>query len=105
MFKIVKRLLGIAETTDYKRLVEEGAKIIDVRTPEEYLSGHIPASINIPLSLLSRKIGRIGKDKQIILCCRSGMRSNSARSVLLSLGYVHVYDGGSWNSLMAKVNR
>jgi rhodanese-related sulfurtransferase len=103
MFEIVKRLFGIAGTTEYKRLVEEGAKIIDVRTPEEYHSGHIPDSINIPLSLLSRKIGKVGKEEQIILCCRSGMRSNSARSVLLSLGYVHVYDGGSWISLMTKV--
>jgi phage shock protein E len=103
MLEKIKKFLGIAATTDYKRLVDEGAKIIDVRTPAEYSSGHIPESINIPLSLLSKKVGKIGKNKQIILCCASGMRSNSAKVVLLSLGYLHVHDGGSWNRLLAKI--
>jgi len=103
MFQKIKNLLGISPTTDYKQLVDEGARIIDVRTPTEYSTGHIPNSINIPLSLLSKKIGRVGKDEQIILCCASGMRSSSAKGALLSLGYHNVHDGGSWNSLMAKI--
>jgi phage shock protein E len=103
MFETIKKLLGIAATTDYKRLVDEGAKIIDVRTPSEYASGHIPNSVNIPLSLLSKRIGKVGKDQQIILCCASGMRSGSARNALLSMGYRNVHDGGSWARLMTKV--
>ena len=103
MIERIKKLFRNRASTDYKRLLDEGARIVDVRTPTEYSGGHIPESINIPLSLLSRKIRRIGKNEQIILCCASGMRSGSAKATLLSLGYRNVHDGGSWNSLMAKI--
>jgi|SRR5688572_13040985 phage shock protein E len=103
MFKKIKKLLGIERPTDFKRLFESGAKIIDVRTPSEYSAGHIPDSVNIPLNLLSKRIVKIAKDQQIILCCASGMRSSSARGELLSMGYLNVYDGGRWNSLLAKI--
>jgi phage shock protein E len=103
----IKKLLGISDeaVADYKSLVHGGAQIIDVRTPVEFSAGHIPNSINIPLNHLAKKITRVGKDRQIILCCRSGMRSASAKSMLLSMGYSHVHDGGSWSSLMKRINK
>lgn len=101
----IKRFLGLSSNvdTDYKTLVAQGAQIIDVRTPNEFSTGHIPNSINIPLTLLSKRIGRVSKDRQIILCCASGMRSASARTALLSMGYLHVYNGGSWDRLMNRI--
>jgi phage shock protein E len=101
----IRKWLGIGDVaaTDHKTLVQGGAQIIDVRTPAEFSTGHIPNSINIPLALITKKITRIGKDRQIILCCASGMRSASARSTLISLGYLHVYDGGSWSSLLKRI--
>jgi rhodanese-related sulfurtransferase len=101
----IKKFLGISASaeTDYKTLVQEGAQIIDVRTPAEFASGHIPNSINIPLTLLGKRILRVGKDKPIILCCASGMRSASARNSSQSMGYLHVYNGGSWNRLMSRI--
>lgn len=103
----IKKLLGISNepVTDYKKLVQGGAQIIDVRTPGEFSAGHIPNSINIPLNHLTKKIARVGKDRQIILCCASGMRSASARSTLRSMGYSHVHDGGSWSRLMKTINK
>lgn len=101
----IRKWLGIGNDaiTDYKALVHGGAQIIDVRTPAEFSAGHIPNSINIPLTHITKKISRLGKDRQIILCCASGMRSASARSALLSLGYLHVHDGGSWSNLMKRI--
>jgi rhodanese-related sulfurtransferase len=98
----IKEWLGITSQpeTDYKNLVETGAQIIDVRTPSEFSAGHIPNSINIPLTLLTKRITRVGKDRQIILCCASGMRSASAKNTLRSMGYQHVHNGGSWSRLM-----
>lgn len=101
----IRKWLGFTEKAkaDYKALVEAGAQIIDVRTPAEFSTGHIPNSINMPLTHLTKKIARLAKDKQIILCCASGMRSATGKSALLSMGYLNVHDGGSWNSLMNRL--
>ncbi|CAG0926163.1 unnamed protein product, partial [Notodromas monacha] len=88
---------------DYKQLIAEGAQIIDVRSPSEYKGGHIKGSINIPLPELSAKIGQIKKDKAVITCCASGMRSGSAKSMLQDKGYT-VYNGGGWASLRQKLS-
>ena len=101
----IKKWLGFAEEVeaDYKTLVEAGAQIIDVRTPAEFSTGHIPNSINIPLTLLTKRIVRHDKDRQIILCCASGMRIATARTTLLLMGYRFVHSGGSWNKLMNRI--
>jgi len=104
IIEIIRKWLGFAKDTDYKTLVETGAQIIDVRTPAEFSTGHIPNSTNIPLALLTKRIARHSKDSQIILCCASGMRSATARNTLLSMGYRFVYNGGSWNRLMSRIN-
>jgi rhodanese-related sulfurtransferase len=46
---------------------------------------------------------RIKKDIPLITCCASGMRSASAKSILLSKGYTEVYNGGGWASLQNKL--
>ena len=98
-----KNILGMSNT-DYKALMEEGAMIIDVRSPGEYAGGHIEGSVNIPLDRLENNLGKL-KDKQqhIITCCASGMRSGSAKSLLKSKGYENVYNGGGWSGLEAKL--
>ena len=78
--------------------------IVDVRTPQEFNSGHIKGSINIPVQSLSSQLKKIKKDKPVITCCASGMRSATAASVLKSAGFTEVYNGGGWNSLMNKLN-
>ncbi|MGZ5283038.1 MAG: rhodanese-like domain-containing protein, partial [Bacteroidia bacterium] len=44
------------------------------------------------------------KNKTIITCCASGMRSASAKSILAMNGYTNVYNGGSWSGLKSKIN-
>lgn len=96
---LIRKIFGLGPKTDYKELVQNGAVIIDVRTKGEFQSGHIQGSINIPLDELSGKLSKIKKDKCIITCCASGMRSASARSILKSKGYAEVYNGGGWMRL------
>lgn len=78
-------------------LIEQNAIIIDVRTLDEYNSGHIEGAINIPVD----NIDSINYDKNaiIILYCASGMRSTKAASILVDAGYtnVHNLDGGLIN--------
>lgn len=103
MLNILKSLFG-GTKTDYAQLVKDGAQIIDVRTPGEYASGHIKGSKNIPLNELQGKMKHIKKDKAVITCCASGMRSASAKGILKSNGYAEVYNGGGWSSLRSKIN-
>ncbi len=104
MIDALKKLLGIdAQSPDFKQLLGAGAQIVDVRSPGEYASGHIKGSVNIPLQTLSHQLGKLRKDKVVITVCASGMRSASAKSILLANGFKEVYNGGGWSSLKAKI--
>ena len=103
MFEAIKKLLGI-KTIDYAQLVNDGAIIVDVRTSAEFSTGHIKGSINIPVNSLSKNLAKLkAKNKPIITCCASGMRSASAKSILQSNSFSNVYNGGSWHSLNSKL--
>lgn len=79
--------------------VAEGAIVVDVRTPAEFKTGHIKGSINVPLDQVGSKIEFLRKkDKTVITCCRSGMRSGSAAMSLKSSG-IKALNGGSWQGL------
>jgi rhodanese-related sulfurtransferase len=99
MISFIKKLFGIGPSVDFGTLVENGAIILDVRTKQEYQAGHVKGSVNIPLNTLESNISKLKKDKPIITCCASGMRSASAKSILKSNGFAAVYNGGSWVSL------
>ena len=74
----------------------EAKTIIDVRTPGEFMGGHVAGSINIPLSDITTKLEQIKKMNQpIILCCASGGRSGQATMFLKQNG-VNCSNGGSW---------
>jgi phage shock protein E len=103
MFDSIKHLLGLAPKVNYSELVKNGAQIIDVRTPGEFKAGHIRGAVNIPLQTISSQMGRIKKDKPVITCCASGMRSASAKSILKSNGFEEVHNGGGWMSLQGKL--
>ncbi|NBV82802.1 rhodanese-like domain-containing protein [bacterium] len=63
------------------------AAVIDVRTPEEYQSGHYPNAINIPLDQIEANIPKLKSEKRsIIVYCRSGRRSGEAKSKLAAAG-------------------
>ena len=101
MLSFFKSLWGTK--VDMAQIINTGAQIIDVRTPAEYAGGHVKGSINIPLNELPRKLNAIKKDKPVITCCASGMRSASAATILKNNGYTEVYNGGSWLSVNRNV--
>jgi len=104
MINTLKQLLGFGPKTDFAALVKEGAIILDVRTKNEYETGHIKGSINIAVDTLQNNIGKLkDKTKPVITCCASGMRSASAKSILKSNGFTQVYNGGGWSSLQNKI--
>ncbi len=94
-FLVFKRL-GQMKPADAHRMVKEGAKLIDVRSPGEFSSGHLPGAINVPLQDLGSQVKKLGeKDKPVVLYCASGTRSAMARSTLKGLGFTQVFNLGS----------
>lgn len=104
MLETIKNMFGLGAKVDLAQLAKDGAIILDVRTKGEYTGGHIKESINISLDQLNANLSKLkDKNKTIITCCASGMRSTSAKSFLKSNGYSNVHNGGGWMSLQNKL--
>ena len=76
--------------------------ILDVRSKEEFDSGHIEGAYLVPVSELENRLAELPKDKPIIVYCRSGNRSTSAANILLEKGFKEIFNmtGGiiEWQS-------
>ena len=93
-------LFGGGPKVDVKGIIENGAVIVDVRTPGEFAGGHVKGSVNIPLDKIQNNITKIKNyRKPVVVCCASGMRSSNAKRILKGAGVEEVYDGGSWLNL------
>ncbi len=76
--------------------------LIDVRTPEEFASGHIDGSVNIPVEEIPGRLDEIPVDAPIVMYCRSGNRSAAAARILTEAGYAPVYDLGGIQDWIAE---
>ena len=92
---MVYRALGRVKPGEARALVAAGARLVDVRSPGEFASGHLPGAVNIPVGELASRTGEVGaKDRPVVLYCRSGARSASAAGLLKRAGYTNVHDLG-----------
>jgi rhodanese-related sulfurtransferase len=79
-----------------EKLIKSGkATIVDVRSPSEFMGGHVVGSINIPLQEIPKRLAEFKKMENIVLCCASGNRSGQADMYLKQNGIV-CENGGSW---------
>ena len=69
--------------------------VIDVRTMDEWNSGHLESAINIEWQNITSIQSNIPKNEEIYLYCRSGNRSGKATKILLDAGYTNVINAGS----------
>lgn len=97
-------------TADEARRLAEAANpsdvtILDVRQPAEYVSGHIPGAVFIPIGELQARLDELNPDRKVVTYCRSGNRSRSAAEILLSSGFKNVFnmEGGilAWRGITA----
>jgi rhodanese-related sulfurtransferase len=80
---------------DARKLVAAGARLVDVRSPEEYARGHLPGAVNIPVQDLDRRLADVGPvDHELIVYCRSGHRSSRAAQILREHGFTKVHNLG-----------
>jgi rhodanese-related sulfurtransferase len=87
---------GLIDADQYNQRFVDGEDhlLIDVRTPEEFASGHIPGAINISVQTLPDRLSEIAEDQTIVVYCRSGNRSATATDILVAAGYAPVFDLG-----------
>jgi rhodanese-related sulfurtransferase len=71
-------------------LYQGGAFVLDVRTVEEWNEFHAPGTTLIPLDELASRLDEVPRDRQIVVVCRSGNRSQQGRDILLAAGFTQV---------------
>lgn len=90
--------LSSISSEEAHRLVKEGARLVDVRSPSEYAAGHIDGAVNIPVDDLGRRMKEVGPtDRNVVVYCHSGMRSARAATMLKAAGYKAVHNLGAMN--------
>ena len=75
------------------RLTAEASPVVlDVRTPQEYAAGHVPGALNVPHKALPDRLAEVlgFRDREVVLYCERGKRSDMARAVLLEAGFTSV---------------
>lgn len=100
---MLRSLFGLGPKVDVKQLLEQGGTIVDVRTASEYEQGHVKDSVNIPLDILTQNLHKLDKNRPIVTCCRSGMRSGQAAQILQDHGFM-AHNGGPWTKVDQLVN-
>ncbi|WP_338451067.1 rhodanese-like domain-containing protein [Niallia oryzisoli] len=108
LFLIIQRMMptkGVRHisTAQLKsELKDKNKQFVDVRTPGEFKGSHIKEFRNIPLQQLAQKCEKeLSKDKEVVVICQSGMRSQKASKFLTKSGFTKVTNvkGGmsAWN--------
>ena len=78
-----------------RKLVAAGARLLDVRSIEEFGRGHLPGAVNIPVQELDRRLSEVGPPEgDVVVYCRSGQRSSRAAEVLRERGFTRVHNLG-----------
>ena len=96
------RAMGVSRMTSAqaRELIAAGGTLIDVRSPTEFQSGHLPGAINIPVNQMDARIAEIPSGRPVVLYCASGMRSEAAAGKLRRAGRTEVFNLGAmsrWN--------
>ncbi|HMI82067.1 MAG TPA: rhodanese-like domain-containing protein [Solirubrobacterales bacterium] len=73
--------------TEARKLVDEGAQLVDVRADHEWEAGRIPGAVHVPLPELPQRTGELDQGRPVVVYCRGGNRSSMAAAALAEAGY------------------
>ena len=85
--------------SEARKLIEQGAQLVDVRTPQEFQQHALPGSVNIPLPVIQQALKQLDKETPVLLYCASGQRSGTAKRVLEACGFSTVHNLGSHTAI------
>jgi phage shock protein E len=97
-------LFGGGNDEELKTAVNDGAFLVDVRTPSEFAGGSVKGAVNIPLDTIAKNLEKFKNKKNIVVFCRSGNRSGQALAILKQQGYLNVMNGGTWEDVSRLLN-
>lgn len=83
---------GDVSNAQAEALIKRGARIVDVRTPEEFAAAHIPGAENVPVDTVVAQAQAWDKTKPVLLYCATGERSAWAFQQLAQAGFEHLYN-------------
>ena len=83
-------LASTISVSDAYSRYQNGAFVLDVRTQEEWNEFHAPNTTLIPLDQLASRLNEVPRDRQVVVVCRSGNRSQQGRDILLNAGFEQV---------------
>lgn len=101
----LRRLFGGTNKAELKRVISEGAFLVDVRSASEFASGSVRGAVNIPLDQIRSRLAEFKNKQQIVVFCQSGGRSIQAQRILQKNDIPNVYNGGPWTHVDAIVRQ
>lgn len=94
-FKVFNSGTSAVDQNEVLSHIKDGALIVDVRSVEEYASGHYENSKNIPIDQVQSRLNEFGpKDGKIVIYCQSGRRATEAKRILNANGFKNVLNAG-----------
>ena len=82
-----------------RRLLEQGAHLVDVRSAQEFAAGALKNAVNLPLNLIHQAQDMLTEEKPVVVYCASGARSAMAKQWLENAGFAQVHDLGGFNNI------
>jgi rhodanese-related sulfurtransferase len=100
------RRSGLISAKNARAYLKSGALIVDVRTAGEFVTGHLPSAVNLPVHELETSVTRRVKNKNQVLLvhCQSGIRSGIAKKKLRAMGYANTFNLGTYARAAQIVN-
>jgi phage shock protein E len=92
------------DNKDLSAVINEGAFLVDVRSPFEFAGGSVKGAVNIPLETIPNQLTKFRNKKNIVVFCRSGSRSGQAKNILEQNGFKNITNGGTWQNVQQFVN-
>lgn len=88
-----------------RKLIADGAVVLDVRTPEEFEDAHVPGAVNVPVQDVAQRVAEVerlvggDKSRPVVVYCGVGGRAAKAKQELEASGFTQVVNGGGYKDL------
>ncbi len=105
IMQLLNQLIGRKDETELNEFLSAHSYLVDVRTEAEFRGGSIEGAVNIPLSDIKRKHEKLIGKTNIVVFCRSGIRSKAAVLALKEMGIKKVINGGSLQNLSKAIQK
>ncbi len=94
---------GVVPVSQVAEALDQNATVVDVRTPQEYAQGHLPAAVNIDVTAsdFEDNIAALDKSATYVVYCRSGSRSTTAAQIMAENGFDDVINAGGYDDLVS----